>query len=155
MHTSRHQQNNSRVLQHLLVHPIAKHYALRTGQDRDDLIQVGRLGLIKAANRFIQRGTTHSQPSQTPISEVQSFITSEIGSHLNGCRVVLRSVGFNSAAATENLPLKMSNAAMYASKSTWVARMKTFQTESTAPEAIDQKERARAVKQRFVRCPMW
>ncbi|MGC6483533.1 MAG: sigma-70 family RNA polymerase sigma factor [Synechococcus sp.] len=32
-----------------LVTPIALHYARTTNQDKDDLIQVGRLGLIKAA----------------------------------------------------------------------------------------------------------
>ena len=39
--------------QHLgLVQPIALHYAYRSGQDLDDLIQVGRLGLIKAVKGF-------------------------------------------------------------------------------------------------------
>lgn len=42
-----------RITSHLaLVTPIAIGYACRTGQDRDDLIQVGRLGLIRAAQRF-------------------------------------------------------------------------------------------------------
>ena len=35
-----------------LVQPIARHYARQSGQDIDDLIQVGRLGLLKAASRF-------------------------------------------------------------------------------------------------------
>ena len=35
-----------------LVRPIATHYALQSGHDRDDLLQVGYLGLIKASNRF-------------------------------------------------------------------------------------------------------
>ena len=35
-----------------LVTPIALHYARTTRQDRDDLIQVGRLGLIKAAGLY-------------------------------------------------------------------------------------------------------
>jgi len=35
-----------------LVHPIARHYAQQTGQDHEDLLQVGCLGLIKACNRF-------------------------------------------------------------------------------------------------------
>lgn len=44
-----------------LVKPIALHYAQQTGHDRDDLLQVGCLGLIKASNRFQpQRGTTFS-----------------------------------------------------------------------------------------------
>lgn len=42
-----------------LVHPIARHYAQQTGQDHDDLLQVGCLGLIKACNRFeSQRGSS-------------------------------------------------------------------------------------------------
>jgi len=41
------------IQEHLaLVQPIARHYASRTGQDLDDLVQVGRLGLIKAASGF-------------------------------------------------------------------------------------------------------
>ncbi|WP_392349833.1 sigma-70 family RNA polymerase sigma factor [Parasynechococcus sp.] len=37
-----------------LVQPIARHYAIRTGHDHDDLVQVGRLGLIKAVSGFRQ-----------------------------------------------------------------------------------------------------
>lgn len=44
---------NSRVTRHLqLVAPIAQHYARRSGQDRDDLFQVGCLGLIRASALF-------------------------------------------------------------------------------------------------------
>ena len=40
-----------------LVRPIALHYAKQTGLERDDLLQVGCLGLIKAYNRYeAQRG---------------------------------------------------------------------------------------------------
>ena len=35
-----------------LVTPIALHYARIARQDKDDLIQVGRLGLIKAAGLY-------------------------------------------------------------------------------------------------------
>ena len=43
------------------MRPIAKHYAQQTGQDHDDLLQVGCLGLIKAFNRFEpQRCTSFS-----------------------------------------------------------------------------------------------
>ena len=35
-----------------LVQPIARHYAQQTGLENDDLLQVGRLGLIKACNRY-------------------------------------------------------------------------------------------------------
>ena len=53
MHQPENQLRDQRILQHLpLVQPIAIHYAFRSGQDRDDLIQVGRLGLIKASIRF-------------------------------------------------------------------------------------------------------
>ena len=44
---------NSQIKDNLhLVRPIATHYALHSGHDRDDLLQVGYLGLIKASNRF-------------------------------------------------------------------------------------------------------
>ena len=53
MHQSKNKMRDQRILQYLaLVQPIAIHYALRSGQDRDDLIQVGRLGLIRASMRF-------------------------------------------------------------------------------------------------------
>jgi RNA polymerase sigma-B factor len=46
-------QRNQRVEQHLrLVQPIALHYAQRSGEDKDDLLQVGCLGLIRAAGLF-------------------------------------------------------------------------------------------------------
>ena len=46
-------QRNQRVEDHLkLVKPIAMHYARRTGLNRDDLIQVGCMGLIRASTRF-------------------------------------------------------------------------------------------------------
>ena len=47
---------NKRIEHHLkLVDPIAGHYAKRSGLDRDDLKQVGRLGLLRAAERYVQR----------------------------------------------------------------------------------------------------
>ena len=53
MHQSQNKMRDQRIIQYLsLVQPIAIHYAFRSGQDRDDLIQVGRLGLIQASIRF-------------------------------------------------------------------------------------------------------
>lgn len=53
MHQTKTQLRDQLILQYLsLVQPIAIHYAVRSGQDRDDLIQVGRLGLIQASARF-------------------------------------------------------------------------------------------------------
>ena len=53
MHQSKNKMRDQRILQYLaLVQPIATHYAFRSGQDRDDLIQVGRMGLIQASMRF-------------------------------------------------------------------------------------------------------
>lgn len=44
---------NHRIEEHLhIVHPIAIKYSLCTGQDREDLTQVGMLGLIRAAQNF-------------------------------------------------------------------------------------------------------
>ena len=46
---------NERIEHHLnLVDPIAGHYARRSGIDRDDLKQVGRLGLLRAAEGYEQ-----------------------------------------------------------------------------------------------------
>ena len=47
---------NARVQQHLaLVAPIASHYALRSAESHEDLHQVGRLGLIRAAELYDSR----------------------------------------------------------------------------------------------------
>ena len=56
------QLRNQQIQDNLhLVSPIARHYSQRTGQDHDDLLQVGCLGLIKASNRFEpQRGASFS-----------------------------------------------------------------------------------------------
>ena len=49
-----------------LVRPIARHYALQTGLESDDLLQVGCLGLIKAYNRYdTPSGWLPSQASPT------------------------------------------------------------------------------------------
>ena len=62
--------------QHLgLVQPIALHYAYRSGQDLDDLIQVGRLGLIMLLGVFDPATTDHLAPMQDLTSEAPSFIT--------------------------------------------------------------------------------
>ncbi|MFM1900947.1 MAG: hypothetical protein RLZZ216_1523 [Cyanobacteriota bacterium] len=55
-------KRNRRVRQHLdLVLPLARYYVLRTNVDMDDLIQVGRLGLIRAANLYSEsRGVPFS-----------------------------------------------------------------------------------------------
>ena len=52
---SKQSKTAERVINQLsLVKPIAAHYARSTGQDQDDLIQVGRLGLIRASKLFIE-----------------------------------------------------------------------------------------------------
>lgn len=55
-------RRNHQIQGHLhLVRPIARHYAHHTGLDRDDLLQVGCLGLIQASNRYdAERGTPFS-----------------------------------------------------------------------------------------------
>ena len=46
-------RRNKQIEEHLqLVRPIALHYAFRTGQDKEDLTQVGMLGLIRAAQLY-------------------------------------------------------------------------------------------------------
>ena len=50
-----HAIRNQRIEHYLkLVDPIAGHYAKRSGLDRDDLKQVGRLGLLRAAEGYEQ-----------------------------------------------------------------------------------------------------
>ena len=50
-----HAIRNQRIEDYLkLVDPIAGHYAKRSGLDRDDLKQVGRLGLLRAAEGYEQ-----------------------------------------------------------------------------------------------------
>ena len=50
-----HAIRNQRIEHHLkLVDPIAGHYAKRSGLDREDLKQVGRLGLLRAAEGYEQ-----------------------------------------------------------------------------------------------------
>lgn len=52
------QQRNARVQAHLaLVAPIASHYARRSPEATEDLDQVGRLGLIRAAELYDSRQT--------------------------------------------------------------------------------------------------
>ena len=55
-------RRNRQIQGHLhLVRPIARHYAHHTGLDRDDLLQVGCLGLIQASHRYdAERGTPFS-----------------------------------------------------------------------------------------------
>ena len=46
-------RRNARVEQHMqLVKPLARRYAAKSGQDPDDLLQVGLLGLLRAAERY-------------------------------------------------------------------------------------------------------
>ena len=53
MTTATIQSRNQRIEQHLsLVNPIATGFSRRTGHNNDDLVQVGMLGLIKAADRY-------------------------------------------------------------------------------------------------------
>ena len=55
-------RRNARVEQHMqLVKPLARRYAAKSGQDPDDLLQVGLLGLLRAAERYEgQRGIPFS-----------------------------------------------------------------------------------------------
>ena len=64
-----------------LVRPIAKHYALQTGQDHEDLLQVGYLGLINASNRFEpQRGTTFTSFAKPHIrGAILHFLRDRVG----------------------------------------------------------------------------
>ena len=46
-------RRNARVEHHMrLVEPLARRYAAKSGQDPDDLLQVGLMGLLRAAERY-------------------------------------------------------------------------------------------------------
>ena len=46
-------RRNARVEHHMrLVEPMARRYAVKSGQDPDDLLQVGLMGLLRAAERY-------------------------------------------------------------------------------------------------------
>ena len=46
-------RRNARVEHHMrLVEPLARQYAAKSGQDPDDLLQVGLMGLLRAAERY-------------------------------------------------------------------------------------------------------
>ena len=46
-------RRNKRVEHHMrLVEPLARRYASKSGQDPDDLLQVGLMGLLRAAERY-------------------------------------------------------------------------------------------------------
>ena len=64
-----------------LVRPIARHYAQQTGQDHDDLLQVGSLGLIKASTRFDpQRGSSFSSFAKAHIrGAILHFLRDKVG----------------------------------------------------------------------------
>ena len=63
------QRRNRQIQDNLhLVRPIARHNALQTGLEQDDLLQVGCLGLIKASNRFETKRGTISPASLNRIS---------------------------------------------------------------------------------------
>ena len=64
-----------------LVRPIARHYAQQTGQDHDDLLQVGYLGLIKACNRFEpQRGNSFPSFAKPHIrGAILHFLRDKVG----------------------------------------------------------------------------
>lgn len=79
-HSIRHR--NKQIQDNLhLVRPIARHYAQQTGQDHDDLLQVGCLGLIKASNRFEpQRGTSFSSFARAHIrGAILHFLRDKVG----------------------------------------------------------------------------
>ena len=64
-----------------LVRPIARHYARRTGQDHDDLLQVGCLGLIQACKRYEpQRGTSFTSFAKPHIrGAILHFLRDRVG----------------------------------------------------------------------------
>jgi len=92
-------QRNRRVASYReLVRPIALHYSALSPECADDLIQVGLLGLIRAAELFLPSlGTPFSAlPGST--SAVPSFITCGIRRRRSGCHDASR----NSKTACAN-----------------------------------------------------
>lgn len=69
-------QRNEQVLAYLdLVTPIAWHYSRASGQDHDDLTQVGRLGLLKAAQQYNTGGENTFRGMRKRTFAEQSFTT--------------------------------------------------------------------------------
>ena len=64
-----------------LVQPIARHYAQQTGLENDDLLQVGRLGLIKACNGYdVLRGANFSRFAKPHIrGAILHFLRDSVG----------------------------------------------------------------------------
>ena len=63
-------RRNARIEHHMqLVEPLARRYAKKSGQDQDDLLQVGLMGLLRTAERYEGQGTILSQPFREPILE--------------------------------------------------------------------------------------
>ena len=58
-----------------LVQPIARHYAQQTGLENDDLLQVRRLGLIKACNRYDALSAANFPSFAKPQIRVPYFIS--------------------------------------------------------------------------------
>ena len=78
------QQRNQRVNQYCgLVNPIAVHYCRRCPEPLDDLVQVGLMGLLRAAELYQPQINTPFEA----ISEAQSFITCGIRPWQCGYRV--------------------------------------------------------------------
>ena len=68
-------RRNARVEHHMrLVEPLARHYAAKSGQDPDDLLQGGWLGLCGVVEAMEAKGKFLSQPLLDPISEGRSCI---------------------------------------------------------------------------------
>ena len=72
-------RRNKQIEEHLqLVRPIALDYAFRNGQDKEDLTQVGMLGLIRAAQFFQTSKSVPFSAFEKRIYVVPSFTTSGI-----------------------------------------------------------------------------
>ncbi len=146
-------QRNARIRQHLeIVRPIALRFAQRTGHDADDLLQVGMLGLIKAAQRF--RNTEGVRFATFAKPHIRGAILHYLRDHVGLVRLprrvqeeaqglIRRTETLNSVVSSDQESLLLD----YRNKNRWVPLTDDFQGEEpNSLEFVQLHERASAVR---------
>ena len=153
MTTETFQRRNTRITQHLnIVRPISLRFARRTGHDADDLLQVGMLGLIKAAQRF---RTTEDVPfaifAKPHIrGAILHYLRDNAGLirlprrlQEQAQRLISRSTSSTPAVTADQESVLLA----YRNKNRWVALPETLAGQGTeGVEVVQQHERCRAVR---------
>ena len=91
-----------------LVEPLARRYAALSGQDLDDLQQVGLLGLLRAAERFEGQRRSFLSLRSTPYQgAIQTICATKLQSSDSALRrTVIGTGGFNAATQRRRLALE-------------------------------------------------